>query len=77
MTSKYPLTTVDMRILVIMAIEMATASISAAISMLFHMQPNLAMASCVTVKSKQSERVLGESWAVWATKHMTFHGRSF
>ena len=76
-TSKYPLTTVDMRVLH-MVIKMAAASISAAISMLFPMQPNyLAMASCVTVKSKQSGRVLGESWAAWATKHMTFHRRSF
>ena len=63
-----------------MAIEMAAASISAAcyFHAIFPMQPNyLAMASCVTVKSKQSGRVLGESWAVWATKHMTFHGRIF
>ena len=44
----------------------------------FPMQLNyLAMASCVTVKSKQLGRILGESWAAWTTKHMTFHGRIF
>ena len=46
--------------------------------LLFHMQLNfLAMVSYVTVKSKKSERLLSESWAAWATKHMTFRERSF
>ena len=44
----------------------------------FPMQLNyLAMASCVTVKSKQLGSVLGKSWAVWTTKHIPFHGQIF
>ena len=51
LSCKYLLTTVDTRVLhIIMAIEMAAASISAAISMQINY---FAMANCVTVKSKQ------------------------
>ena len=46
---------------IIMAIEMAAASITAAISHATQLLGYGMPASCVTVKSKQSGRVLGES----------------
>ena len=73
MTIKYTLTTVNTRVLHNYG-DRHAASISAAIS---HATQLLGYVSCVTVKSKQSERLLSESWAAWATKHMTFRGRSF
>ena len=61
-----------------MAIEMAAASISAAIS---HATQLLGYGK-LRDRDSQEQAVregtkLSESWAAWATKHMTFHGQSF